>query len=95
MIDREKVIKGLEEAETRLTQAVDRGGQMSVMGAFKCLNRVTDAIALLKEQEEREERICKAICDIIRGGCSTDTDADKDFVCHEIRKCFMEGGKVE
>lgn len=51
MIDREKVIKGLEETEIRLKQAVDRGGEMSVMGAFKCLNNVTDAIALLKEQE--------------------------------------------
>ena len=51
MPDREKVIKGLEEAETMLIQAVDRGGEMAVMGAFKCLNRVTDALALLKEQE--------------------------------------------
>jgi len=51
MADREKVVKGLEEAETMLIQAVDRGGEMAVMGAFKCLNRVTDALELLKEQE--------------------------------------------
>ena len=50
-MDREKVIKGLEETEIMLKQAVDRGGEMAVMGAFKCLNNVTDALALLKEQE--------------------------------------------
>lgn len=53
MPDREKVIKGLEETEIMLTQAVDRGGEMAVMGAFKCLNCVTDALALLKEQEPK------------------------------------------
>lgn len=51
MADIEKVIKGLEEAEIMLIQAVDRGGEMAVMGAFKCLNRVTDALAMLKEQK--------------------------------------------
>ena len=51
MNDREKVIKGLEETEIMLTQAVDRGGEMAVMGAFKCLNHVIDAITLLKAQE--------------------------------------------
>ena len=51
MIDRGKVIKGLKETEIMLTQAVDRGGEMAVMGAFKCLNRVKNALALLKEQE--------------------------------------------
>lgn len=53
MIDRKKVIKGLEETEGMLTRAVDRGGEMAVMEAFKCLNRVTDALALLKEQEQK------------------------------------------
>ena len=52
---------------------------------------IDDAIALLKEQEEREQRICKSICNFIRGACSTDTDDDKDFVCYEIQKCFTEG----
>ena len=66
MLDLEKVIKGLEETEIMLTQAVDRGGEMAVMGAFKCLNRVTDAIDLLKEQEAKtghwifESRYCDA-----------------------------------
>jgi tRNA(Ile2) C34 agmatinyltransferase TiaS len=51
MIDREKVTKELEETEIMLTQAVDRGGEMAVMGAFKCLNRVKDSLALLKDDE--------------------------------------------
>ena len=51
MIDRKKVTKELEETETMLAQAVDRGGEMAVMRAFKCLNRVKDACALLKNDE--------------------------------------------
>ena len=50
-MDRKNVIKGLEETKIMITQAVDRGGQMSVYGAYKCLNNVTDALALLKEQK--------------------------------------------
>lgn len=53
MPDREKVIRGLEETEIMLKQAVDRGGEMAVMGAFKCYNHVSDAIAMLKEQEAK------------------------------------------
>lgn len=49
MTDHEKVVKGLEETKIMLTQAVDRGGEMA---AFKCLNRVKDAIAMLKEFPE-------------------------------------------
>lgn len=55
MTDREKVIKGLEETEIMLKQAVDRGGEMAVMGAFKCYNHVSDAIAMLKEQEPKPQ----------------------------------------
>lgn len=54
MPDREKVIKGLEETEIMLKQAVDRGGEIAVMGAFKCYNHVSDARAFLKEQEAVE-----------------------------------------
>lgn len=54
MSDREKVIKGLESAQVMLAKAVDRGGEMAVMSAFNCLNNVTRAIALLKEQEPVE-----------------------------------------
>ena len=55
MIDKKNVSKGLEETKIMLTQAVDRGGEMSVYGAYKCLNNVTDAIALLKEQKEEAQ----------------------------------------
>ena len=57
MSNREKIIKGLEETEIVLAQAVDRGGEMAVMGAFKCLNRVIDAISMLKEQESEAKWI--------------------------------------
>ena len=50
MIDRKKVIKGLEETEIMLKRTVDRGGEMAVMGAFNCYNHVSNAIALLIEQ---------------------------------------------
>lgn len=53
MSDMEKVIKGLEVTESMLTKAVDRGGEMAVTCAFNCLNNVTRAIALLKEQGAR------------------------------------------
>ena len=67
-MDGEKVIKGLEETEIMLKQAVDRGGDMAVMGAFKCLNNVTDAIAMLKEQEA-EIRQLRLALDIAKGTC--------------------------
>ncbi|MBR3332760.1 MAG: hypothetical protein IKG23_00550 [Clostridia bacterium] len=95
-MDREKVIKGLEilmngceyihcedccfYISTKPTRCGLREEQIQ-----------EDALALLKEQEEREQRICKSICNFIRGACSTDTDDDKDFVCYEIQKCFTEG----
>ena len=56
-MDREKVIKGLENTEIMLKQAVDRGGEMAVMGAFKCYNHVSDALALLKEQKSDVEKL--------------------------------------
>lgn len=83
MNDRDKVIswvEGLAEDDWRLFHS-----ESEVQNIAKAV------LALLKEQEEREKRICKTICDFIRGSCSTDTYADKEFVCHEIQKCFMKG----
>lgn len=54
MSDMAKVIKGLEETETALKQAVDRGGEMSLIKAYRCECHVGDAIALLKEYETIE-----------------------------------------
>ena len=54
MSDMAKVIKWLEETETALKQAVDRGGEMSLMKAYRCECHVGDAIAILKDQEAVE-----------------------------------------
>lgn len=51
-------------------------------------SKMDDIVALLKEQEEREQAICKEICDFIRKACSTDTEDDKDYVCYVIQNCF-------
>jgi len=95
MPDREKVIEALETCRDqnnppgyRFTSCVD-DCPYNGNGCARKLKE--DALALLKEQEEREQRICKSICNFIRGACSTDTDDDKDFVCYEIQKCFTEG----
>ena len=58
MPNSEKIIKGLKEAEIMLTKAVDRNGEMSVIVAFYCLNRVTNALAMLKEQEAKTPVEC-------------------------------------
>lgn len=92
MADREKVIKGLEEAETMLIQAVDRGGEMAVMGAFKCLNRVTDTLALLKEQEPVEpieERLNDIDCIYRCGNCKT------HFYYRQQKYCAICGRMVK
>ena len=88
MPDREKVEKGLN-----ICNSINHPcNECPYVGERNCsLAMVNDALALLKEQGEREKRICKSICDFIRGACSTDTDDDKDFVCYEIQKYFTEG----
>ena len=73
MADIEKVIKGLEEAEIMLAQAVNRGGEMAVMQAYKCENRVRDAIALLKEQDT----LLKEYRNTIKDGYEALTNATK------------------
>ena len=50
-MDRKKVIKGLEETKIMLDKAADRGGEMSVVEAYKCFNYVFDALVMLKKQE--------------------------------------------
>lgn len=97
MPDREKVIEALD--------CIAHGGGTYDCLKFPCpygfygytdchkWEIARDALALLKEQTEREKAICKEICDFIRGACSTDTDDDKDFVCYEIQKCFTQWGR--
>ena len=93
MPDREQVIRGLKCIKGDLVLCVDcEYSDDNGHGGYHCQAFcANDAITLLKEQGEREKRICKSICDFIRGACSTDTDDDKDFVCYEIQKYFTEG----
>lgn len=91
-MDRETVITHLQIIHTWALFARERDLQFFSAKHLEDIAQWSDdALALLKEQEEREQRICKSICNFIRGACSTDTDDDKDFVCYEIQKCFTEG----
>jgi len=84
-MDREKVIKGLNYCTHT------DGAECPNCPYWQdddCAELHADALALLKEQEEREQAICKEICDFIRSACSTDTDDDKDYVCYVIQNCF-------
>ena len=98
MPDREKIIDGLAHClpETK---------EDAMMGCESCsyfdecrdkyipvsllIELVKDFRKLLEEQNEREKGICKAVCDFIRSGISTDTKADQDYVCHEIQNRFI------
>ena len=92
MPNMEKVIKAIEDCVFHKNDCVDCDYDGCTFKHGDCRrDLLADALALLKEQEEREQRICKSICNFIRGACSTDTDDDKDFVCYEIQKCFTEG----
>ena len=88
MPDREKYIKVLSKT-VKTVKEFNEDAPIKI--SLEC---VEDILELLKEQEKREKRICKSICDFIRGACSTDTDDDKNFVCHEIQKYFTEGREV-
>ena len=83
-MDIKQVMNGLEEAETMLIRAVDRGGEMAVMGAFKCLNRVTEAITMLKEQPEII--LCKDCKHRYKGWCCA-----KHHVLEEVKADFFCG----
>ena len=70
-MNREKVIKGMEQF---------RADFKPFFGNHADWERFDAGLSMLKEQEEREQRICKSICNFIRCACSTDTDDDKDFI---------------
>ena len=53
-----------------------------------------EALELLKENDIELERIHQNICAYINDGCSTDTEADKEYVCSQIDRIF-EGKKAE
>lgn len=82
MIDREKVIRHIT-AELCIARTCKKDF------ASVDIDMLSDALGLLKEQEEHEKQICKKICAFIMQGCSTDTDADKAHVCNVIQQCFF------
>ena len=75
MIDRDGVIKALEEAIT----FVDGRGYGGVAATMH------DALELLKEQEKETDRILKVVRDVIYSGVSTDTEPDQEYVYELIR----------
>lgn len=91
MIDRAKIIKGLESlrniCNAKSNMAIGNG--KAAWAGYA--NTADDALALLKEQDERGKAICKEICYFICGSCSTDTDADKEYVCHVVQQIFIKG----
>ena len=46
---------------------------------------ITDALELLKEQDEQKKQIMKAVWDVLHEGVSTDTVDDQDWVYEQIR----------
>ena len=86
----EKVIKGLREISDYFFNMyrLSTESYETAKAKDRC-DIIEDAIYMLKEREEREKGICKEICDLIRGSCSTDTDADNEYVCHMIQQCFI------
>lgn len=101
MADREKAIRGIERCLVCDTSVVAPPDAKKAyldceytLGLYCVQDRLLhDALELLKEQKEREKAICKEICDFIRHGCSTDTEEDKDYVCHVIQQIFIHFGK--
>ena len=88
MPDREKVIKGLEMCTSQGKCSpdnctyYDRPDNASGI----CWDRLmTDALALLKEQDSEKERIMKVIWDALHEGFSIDTIVDQDWVYEQIR----------
>ena len=91
MIDKEKVLKGLEIHTKTNSRCI--GCPYPNNGL--CGDQLyMDALELLKENDIELERIYQNICTYINGGCSTDTEADKQHVCKMIGRIFCAGGRV-
>ena len=88
MTEREKVLKGLEW----VINDIEENGNINHAGQY--LTEIKDALELLKENDIELERIYQNICTYINGGCSTDTEADKQHVCKMIGRIFCAGGRV-
>ena len=94
MVDRSKVLVGLESCADR-TGALCRTCPYDFVHNENCMGDMAqDALELLKENDIELERIHQNICAYINDGCSTDTEADKEYVCSQIDRIF-EGKKAE
>lgn len=92
MADAENVITHLQIIRTWAAFALERDLQFFTAKHLDDIAQwADDAIALLKELEEREKAICNGICDFIRGSCSTDTYSDKEYVCQVVQQMFIKG----
>lgn len=98
MADREKVLNGLECC----SESISKACPMECPYRVECLMQddtshmysvMHDALELLKENDIWLERIHQNICAYINGGCSTDTEADKEYICSQIDRIF-EGKPV-
>lgn len=76
-MDREKAIIGLK---CLITDDVPCDGCPYYGSGYCTKNIASDAITLLKEQEEQEKRILSIVWDVLHSGVSTDTKADQDCV---------------
>lgn len=97
MVNREKVKKGLDlcltgEPSTCKDCPYDAECKEARGIGLSPLRR--DALELLKENDIELERIYQNICTYINGGCSTDTEADKQHVCEMIGRIFCAGGRI-
>jgi hypothetical protein len=97
VIDKEKVLTGLECCSQMTGNACRQcpyDEECAKMIGSGSAHLCADALELLKENDIELERIYQNICTYINGGCSTDTEADKQHVCKMIGRIFCAGGRV-
>ena len=86
MIDREKVLTGLE---CLIADKVPCKECPYRKHSYCIKSIAIDAKRLIEEQQKRQEsdekRILKIVWDILHNGVSTDTKADQDWVYEQIR----------
>ena len=87
MAELNKVIDGLKHCRLE-SESVSHNPckGCSYQGSYDCADTLkTDALELLKEQDEQKKQILKAVWDVLHEGVSTDTVADQDWVYEQIR----------
>lgn len=96
MTDRKKTLQGLKccSMNGNGCRQCPYNKECDEMPDFGNAQLCSDALELLKENDIELERIYQNICTYINGGCSTDTEADKQHVCEMIGRIFCAGGRV-